>query len=277
MTEESLLDAFSAVEDTGEGTVSAEESLVDAFAAVEDTGEEALRRQHDEREEALAACMAEAGFVYHPTAWVPPEAGVDPTWNEEYVTTYGYGITTDPPVVEREPTPNEEYLASLSPAAREAYGMALNGTTNPALANDGGCYARLAELDSDNGQPVPALVQQIWEEIARRTEQKVDSDPRTVAARERISDCVADAGGEPYDVTQDSAASQVEERVAALGEAPGGEELAALQRWEIAVATAEFTCVEEHTAAYTEVEDEVLREVVGEHRAELESLAEQLP
>lgn len=54
-------------------------------------------------------------------------------------------------------------------------------------------------------------------------------------------------------------------------------EFALLQRWEITVATAEFTCAEEYTAAYTEVEDEVLREVVGEHRAELESLAEQLP
>lgn len=102
-------------------------------------------KQQYEVENAVAACMKKAGFVYHPyipakTARESAVNGSDYTLAQKYREKYGFGIYAGP-VYPNDPNvphgesktdsgqtnPNDAYVHQLSPAQQSAYQIALSG------------------------------------------------------------------------------------------------------------------------------------------------------
>ena len=260
-------------------------------------------------EEAVAACMAEAGFEYHPVLEEPTYVT---TWRElphtvEVAEEFGYGYAIEaegrgtgtarwsvPNQEGQAERANREYRESLSPAARVEYERALMGDPSAVLEEgydemtDGGCYSRAyAEISTLMWPTEFAAVIDAMAEIYAQ----VESDPRVVEAQRAWRTCMADAGYP--DLTQFLDAQLLVDglitrflaenadridRTLAESEydairASVPTELAELQAAERAVAVADATCRE--TSGYTRVHDEVTLEyeqdLVDRYRDELEA------
>lgn len=248
-----------------------------------------------EVEAAVAACMEEAGFEYHPQ--VPPQTPAPRSperLTREHAELFGYGETIPlaPGVApsrwavlaevpgEQE---NIDYRARLAPEALEAYWAALDGAAGPdGATSSGGCYGRvMAEVYADLVVPerfraVETAVRKSWGEI--------EADPRVEAALETWRACMAEAGLPGLAARHDG-----HRLVAARADAfpaPSGmpfeevarafaRELAELQDFEREVALADVGCL--GTARFHATWDEVRAEVhallVETHRADLEAWA----
>lgn len=186
--------------------------------------------------------------------------------------------------------PNAEYVASLSPEGRVAYQEALEGAGPGAPRPEGetpdpsmlGCLTTAGDEVAARDAPpeLPALVRELQEQISEQVPRRVQTDGRVREAADGLVACVVDAGGAAYDpLAGESPYGQVQrawdELTAAGDVAPA--ELAAFQDREREIAAAELRCTVPVLEAAQEVHDEVVREVVGPHRAELEALAEQWP
>lgn len=253
--------------------VSEEEALLALFDQATALTTEQDRARHDAHQAAIAQCMADAGFEYLPRPWVDPAlAGQDPFWNAEFMATYGYGISTDPPPPASIADPNDPIRAALSEAALAEYHTALTGDPTGGVGETG-CVQVAAEGLYDESSSQPGLVTAVWAEISRRREAQwaVEGTMRL----EDVSDCVVAAGGFPYDPRSQVQATFFEEAWAELAD-PTPAQIAEFQEWEIAVASAEWECALEYQQGSEEFGDEIIRDVVGEYRAELEALAEEM-
>lgn len=261
-------------------------------------------------EELVAACMAEAGFEYHPMVEMPSYVSISPQPRTvEDAEEFGYGLSIESAgpgtgtgrwAASPQETPaeraNREYKESLSPAARMEYELALMGDPGAALeegydpATDGGCQGRAYEEAGRTVRPpefaevIEAMDQAFWQ---------AEEDPRVVDARRGWGPCMAEAGYPGLDQFTDArilADSMVSSFRAAnadridLGlaesqydaiKASVPDELAELQAAERALAVADVTCRE--TSGYDRVHREVTAEyeqqVVDRYRDELEAWA----
>lgn len=167
-------------------------------------------------EEAVAACMAEEGFEYH----VDELAGVGGvTRPREFGTVafaeqYGYGESiplegaTVPMLWNYVPTSegrawNAEYRDALSPEARAAYDIALDGAYAEASPDDPpegeydpsvhGCHGRASMQVYPDGYIGPEGLADVKQAVLSIYE-RVEEDPRVVEALGRWSVCMADSG-----------------------------------------------------------------------------------
>lgn len=173
-----------------------------------------------------AQCMLEEGFEYTPIdtgSIVSFGPGSDdlPYYSEEWVAKYGFGVSTqrfpqsmvgpdlvgmpDPPFSEgpsRLDDPNQAYVESLSEAEREVYYATLYGE-GPDFGPDAdeadfesyvpsGCMnSSFEEIFSGGSQ------MRFYETFGSDIEalyERAEADPRVVRYRNRVSDCVGEAG-----------------------------------------------------------------------------------
>ncbi len=237
--------------------------------------EEELVTAIEDTEAAIATCMDGAGFEYVPIDSVTFReamsslAAVPGLNDEEFVSQYGYGFSTLPPVQSfGAGEENRNIYEQLSPEDQVAYERELWGDNTEAtfvfmLENEdfegaGGCTktaieATFAEeqLDPNFENPFDLLVEQ---------------DQRYQAAIEDWSACMAEAGYD-YESPED-AEDELLERYNDLtrGQPPEAlegadqEALAELQGEERAIAAADLACAEEHLIP---VEEQVERDISG--------------
>ncbi|WP_146819136.1 hypothetical protein [Actinotalea fermentans] len=257
--------------------------------------------QHDAVEEYLAACMAEEGFEYRPTEAPPMYTRPDPL-TPEYAAEFGYGDSTEaygpdvPPM--RFSTDlgdpaaefNQSYAYGLAPEGFEQYMTAMHGR-EPLPGEDfrdippeeAGCRSRAYEEVSPESR-LPAQFRPL-EDAIREEIWWVDEDPRVVATHPAWADCMADAGY-PGLVDVMDAAALANDRANASSltlavpyaelKSMFPEELAEVQAYEVAVATADAACREE--AGWYDVRADVLLEaqasILERYRPELDAWLE---
>jgi len=226
-------------------------------------------------ESAIASCMKDAGFEYIPIDTVTlrkamQKLGTAPGLSdEEFVSQYGYGITTLPPtrdfgVGEK----NAAIFDDLDPASQTAYLRTLFGDDPGAtfmlslddenFASTGGCTRKAIEQSFSAEDLSVTYINPI--------DAQVEQDPRMVDAREKWADCMAQEG---YDYArQENAEDDLLQRMNAITEGadPGTltgsakDALTDLQGEERAIAQVDFACSERFL---NDVEEEVERDVLG--------------
>lgn len=237
--------------------------------------EEQLVTTIEDVESAIASCMTDAGFEYIPIDPVTFREGmaslssVPGLSDEEFVSQYGYGFTTLPP--RQTFGAGEENTAifnDLPPADQTAYERTLWGDKpeftfvsmleNEDFTGAGGCTKTAIDevftpeqLSPNFQNPFDVLVAQ---------------DPRTIAAQQKWSACMSEAG---YDYeTPEDAEDQLIERYDDLTKGAPPETLTGsdadalvdLQAEERAIALADLACAEEFL---TPVETQVERDISG--------------
>ena len=166
-----------------------------------------------ERERIIGECMAAQGFDYLPAPVAdieviqPPDEGIDPT-SREHAEKYGFGAGGAIIVVGYGADPNAEYVASLSPSARDAYGVALRGDlpdidapedADPQAVRD--MYPELATPQGCEGEAFRQLTsgrvdlvrRELVDELDELNE-RVDADRRIVNAKAAWVGCMAGKG-----------------------------------------------------------------------------------
>lgn len=231
---------------------------------------------HVEKTQALIeACMAAAGFEYIPVDVKTIEAAQarvrqDPGYTRRtYKEKWGLGVTTrfDNPVRDTGLGPNLQIYNSLSEADKVAYNRTLFGED----PNADFAFTLDEEDFSATGGCTREAVSKVFTKAQLRgsyvnpKDVLVDSDPRIVAAHDRWSECMHEAGYE-YEDDQDEIIEEYQDRLEELteGDDPStltgarANELKKLQAEEIAVALADLECQIKHTDdVYRQVEIEV--------------------
>jgi hypothetical protein len=266
----------------------------------------AAERETRAHEEAIARCMADEGFDYRPfvrqfqwytegsaVAIVTAGAGTLPNLPpDQFATQYGYGLSTRDPnqVEDSEVDPNAAIVDAMPIAQRVAYYHALlgadqslddEGRPNAEMPGDpASCWEQAAtEVWGDQSgapatDPVLAAFAPLLDQIAA-IEDQIAADPRMVAAHDAWSACMADAGFPGYtdlNGPQSTVAARARDVMGTAMDPASADpdELAELQRFEIAIATADNSCREEFGEAYTQVRNELETRFVEQHRTELE-------
>lgn len=274
-----------------------ENPLSDYVNVADDPGEVTREREQFRRfEQAIADCMDAQGFT-----WEPDDDGGGAVSDEharradmprdEFVATYGYGITTID--VPDEPStggdPNTARLDAMSVAERTAWHRALlgdgvalddqgrpSGTGRPGdspASEDRGCADRAEDAvlgtDATEEPADPDRFAPLIEDV-QRLGSRVDGDPRVQEAVRQWRNCMAERGF-PDLATPEEPANQVRARLADLGEPPPPDELAALRRRELEVAAADHACSGDLERVRRQVRIETERTFIAENRERLEA------
>lgn len=271
------------------------------------------QRESRAHEEAIARCMAAEGFEYVPYVrniqWTVVEGGalavhapggaqIPDLPPDEFAAQYGYGLSTREPQEEEldDVDPNAAIVDAMSVAERVAYYQALlgaeqsldgQGRPNAEMVGDpDACWEQAAtEVWGDRDalvttDPVLAAFAPLLEQIGA-IEERVAADPRMVAADEAWSACMAAAGFPGYTDLNSPQTDVAERAREVMGTAfdptlADPDELAELQRFEIAIATADHACRAGYGETYRQVRHDVEAQFVEQHRTELEQYRDAL-
>jgi len=212
------------------------------------------RAQWDVMQEAIAACMNEAGFEYDPEPFT--DTSVVTTSDEhtrESVAETGWGIIpTDLTPYEPEPPssdPNDVYYRSLSASAQAEYDVALHGQppegdSSDRPPEDMGCWDR-ARASTEQSSPYTIEgFESLQAEMQRKWEQ-IQLQPVYVAALEQWSVCMSDAGYPSLTVLDDAmhlVENRFEEEFPGFSYRLDDPRLPELAAWEREVAVTSFDC-----------------------------------
>lgn len=175
-----------------------------------------FNEQERVRQQFVVECMAEQGFEYVAVDY-SQFSGVDAGAFDErsYVEEFGFGISTqflqnfETTAPEQEfVDPNQAIVEAMSESELEAYHAALYGDqsffepvdgepveiTPEMLEEQGGCFNESNAVVGDPSQEFYTEFSAQFEDLYER----LQADPRIVAANESWSSCMADAG-HPYD------------------------------------------------------------------------------
>lgn len=154
---------------------------------------ENMLRQHRELEQLIAKCMRDEGFEYVTPTDLSVPAAVDEALAlpaDEFAATYGYGISTIHPDVERQDNPNDAIIDAMTPAEHEAYQIAMHGVqangwseNTPPLLSESGCAGKATEQVFGDLDEYGRDLQ--WEALASKLEaldSRIDNDPRVIEA-----------------------------------------------------------------------------------------------
>ena len=265
-------------------------------AAVEDQlgfTPEGKEQRQTRVENGIATCMRTQGFEYVP---VDPKVrraalvGNASLSGADYEKQFGYGITT---LFEQKRKlavgPNEAIRSRLSATDGKAYDQALVGEKGGTFlqAMDTGDFSQLdgctrkATEEAFGGATVLQSLQAKLAEL----DQRIENDPRFLAAVQKWSGCMREAGfdvARPKDV--DSTLRQRLEAIVGREAASGASReanltydraaLAALQRQEVQMVAADLRCEQKYIV---DVEDTIRPEYEGPFREQNAALFDQVP
>ena len=239
------------------------------------TTEEQLVNAIEDTEASIASCMDAAGFEYVPIDPVTFReamaslAAVPNLSDEEFVTQYGYGFSTLPPVQSfGAGEQNAQIMEALSAEDKVAYERELWGDNtentfvfmleNEDFEGAGGCTKTAIEQVFTQEQRNPTFENPF--------DRLVEQDPRYQAAVKAWSDCISEAGYD-YESPEDAEDTLLERyNDLTKGQPPetltgsDQEALTQLQGEERATAGADLICAEEHLIP---VEEQVERDISG--------------
>lgn len=223
-------------------------------------------------ENLIRDCMRSQGFDYVPVDPVAQQAalvGSQGLSKDDFEAQFGYGITTlyEQRLQQAAAGPNEVVRSALSEADRAAYDRTLYGddpTATFAVALDTGEFNRLGGCVKQATEEVfggADLLYGLTDKLDQLDEQ-ILADPRMVKAVEQWSGCMRNAGYELQNPDEVDVVLQrkLEEIVGPLDNQKSDYDraaLAALQREEVAMVTADLTCEDKHIST---VEDKVQTE-----------------
>ena len=257
--------------------------------------EDGIRLKQATAENLIRDCMKTHGFEYVPQDPAAQEAALlgAQLSKEDFEKQYGYGITTlyEQRRQQAVAGPNKAYRDSLSEADQKAYDKALYGDDPTATFFDaldsgdfgrlGGCLKQATEEvfgGADTLETLSAKLDELDEEMR--------ADARMVKAVKDWSACMREAGFDGLEEQEEVDAVLKEKLEAIVGsasdEAAAGDAepeydkaaLAALQKEEVAMVTADIDCEEEHVA---DVEEEVTKEYEETFREENSGLLAKVP
>lgn len=279
-------------------------SGMDAFAGQSEEEMQAEYAQQEMRvQELTAECMAEQGFEYIP---VDPASygGVsfsedeefDPE-SEDYISQYGYGITTyDEEMAEEIPEedipedPNMEIVDAMSQAEQEAYYEALYGPmpTEEEIDSDEaiewepqGCSGEAQQavyMGEDQNPWEDPQFQELMDAINTFYED-LENAPEFAELDAEWSSCMADAGYAGF-AKQRDAEESIWTDADAIWSAQGGSgevdetAMTELREREIATALADFSCRQQtdYRQRQLEVQFEKEQEFVDQWREEIDAM-----
>jgi hypothetical protein len=258
-------------------------------------GDEGIRVRQANAENLMRDCMKAQGFDYvpvDPTAQQAALLGAQGMSESDFEKQYGYGITT---LYEQRRQlavagPNKTIRDSLSEPDRKAYDKALYGDDPTATffdAIDTGDYGRLGGCLKSSTEQVFGGADVLTSLSAKLDEldEKIRADSRMTKAINEWSACMREAGfdglQEQEDV-DDVLKTKLEDIVGSPEDnASTGAEadydkaaLAALQKEEVAMVSADIACEVEHVE---DVEEEVTAEYEETFREENTSLLARVP
>lgn len=237
--------------------------------------DEQLVTSIESAEALIGSCMADAGFEYIPIDPVTFREAMDalataPGLSDgEFVTQYGFGLTTLPP--KQAFGAGEENAAifnDLAPSDQTAYARTLLGDDFDAT------FVIMLELEDFGpaGGCTQAAVEEVFSQeqlspnFANPFDALVQADQRIVDAQRAWSACMRDAGYN-YEIPQDAEDELIERFDALTGGADPAtltgsdkDALAELQSEERAVAQADLACQEQELR---QVEEQVERDISG--------------
>jgi hypothetical protein len=264
-----------------------------------ETGDEQAIQQHLRYEEALAACMGEAGFEYVPDPnglffiEFPAGEGLD---SRAFAEQYGYGLRSQPAGAAAATAvgdnPNDAIVAAMTEAEAAEYESVRDGTSyedylsgSPEDQADWtrhGCDGRARHEVYDSGPVADQTYLALEAEIERIDAEVVPSHPDVVAADAAWVECMADAGFPGY--TRQPEARQGEfDRLGASGGGAGPvrpdgttDGLLAGAEEEVAIATADWDCTDQarYLDIVARVRNEAQQEYVDAHRDALDAWVE---
>lgn len=258
--------------------------------------DDGIRLKQTSAENLMRDCMKTQGFDYVPQDPAAQEAALldgREMSKEDFEKQYGYGITTLYEQRHKQAVagPNKAIRDSLSEADRKAYDKSLYGDDATATfvdAIDTGDYSRLGgciKVATDKvfgGADVLEGLSAKLDEL----DEKMRADSRMVKAVQEWSACMREKGFDRLAEQEDVDAvleKKLEEIVGSPGDgtsADGAEAdydkaaLAALQKEEVAIVTADIECEEEHVE---EVENKVALEYEQAFREENGALISKVP
>lgn len=241
-----------------------------------------------EREDAVAACMADEGFEYTPVVMVPGsfEASDGPLrGTREFAERYGYGLWQNPEIEPGQFTymldesANNAYRASLTPEAQAAYDVALMGhgtdLGDGTTSYDGrGC----TELTEVRESAEAEYLRGVQAEVSDYLQSLWDGhDPALAEIDAAWASCMRDAG---YDDGSPQAAERrlLDEMLAVFDAAPDAPvaadtiEAGAAAERRVALADQDCRDATDWTARRRAVEHELQKEYLAAHRADLDAL-----
>ena len=257
--------------------------------------EEGIRLKQTTAENLIRDCMKNEGFDYvpqDPTAQEAALLGGQTMSKDDFEKQYGYGITT---LYEQRRKlavagPNKDIRDSLPEADRKAYDEALHGDDPTATffdALDSGDFSRLGgclKVATDQvfgGTDVVETLSAKLDEL----DEKMRADARMVKAVKDWTACMREKGFDGLEEQEEVDAvlkEKLEEIVGPASDvasADGAEgeydkaALAALQKEEVAMVTADIECEEEHVA---DVEETVAAEYEETFREENSGLLDKV-
>jgi hypothetical protein len=253
-------------------------------------------------EELIRSCMQAEGFTYIPidpaTSTSAPTQGPWSLPPAQFAATYGYGITTIDRDARSEPNgdPNDAAVARMSITEKAAYYQALYGDlvtvdangnltkralpdgSRPTTSGNKSCSQQASEavfgVTDEAAAPADNPFSALEGEMSAMSD-RIRSDQRLFDATKKWSDCMADAGYPGYADIKNAIMAVDDRANEVLG--PNGDQtpsdpqaLTDLRAFEIAVATADFSCRGDYDAVRKTVTDEIQNAFINDHRSELE-------
>jgi hypothetical protein len=277
----------------GKAGASKNDQSLEEQIGIDDDG---IRLKQTTAENLVRDCMKTQGFDYVPQDPVAQQAalvGAQGMSKDDFEKQYGYGITTlyEQRHQQAVAGPNRAIRDSLSEADRKAYDTALHGddpTATFAEALDTGDYSRLGGCIKTATDQVfgGADVLQSLSAKLDELDQKMRADSRMVKAVKEWSACMREQGFDGLTEQEEVDAvlkKKLEEVVGPPGDlaGAGGAEadydkaaLAALQKEEVAMVTADTECEDEHVES---VEDKVTGEYEEAFREQNSALLSKVP
>jgi hypothetical protein len=269
----------------GGGSSSSELPPVEEQLGLEQDG---ILQREGKAENLIRDCMKAQGFDYVPMDPVAEQArltGQSGMSEEDFNKQYGYGITTlyDKRVA-LPPGPNEAIRDALSDTDKQAYDRALYGDDPNATffdAVDSGDFSHLGGCTKQATEQVFGGLQvfQTLQDKLDQLDEQILADPRMVAAVSKWSACMHQAG---YDLAaQDDVDAVLRAKLQAIVGPPDNPNpdydhaaLAALQRDEVSMVTADLSCEKKDI---TKVEEKVRAEYEATFREQNADLMKQVP
>lgn len=206
-----------------------------------------LESSFHDYETAVAACMANSGFEYIPEQYVQPGEVAAPM---EVVSEHGYGVVSHFLATAyggTDPTDNQAYVSSLGAAERDAYFIALNGSS---ALEAGGCRLEVTSVLSEAEVVFFEELPRMQEAVATR----VQASPEFTQFRSDWQRCFADKGHQ-YANSQQAAAAIQNTLFELLANQPLKPEASNMTREEIAAAGFEATATKEAIEQLDKVRD----------------------